>query len=75
MSEISTYNPEWEVPSIFPKHTNRVSKGKEKHHFTCKVCQTNSLKVSNVEVEALKSHVKENSKDGKKVKAKEICMF
>ena len=75
MSETSTYNPEWEVPSLFTHYVDWVSKGRNKHHFSCKVCQTNSLKLSDMIIEALKSHVKGNNKDGKKVNPKEICMF
>ena len=62
MSKISTYNREW------------VVKVKDKHHFTCKVCQTNSLKVNDMGVKALKSHVKGN-RIVKKVNTKEICTF
>ena len=69
MSKISTYNPsEWEVTSLFALYADRVSKGKDKHHFACKACQTNSLKFSNMGVERLKSHVKGNIKDSKKSK-------
>ena len=67
---MSTHSPEWELPSLFPQYAHWVSKGKHKHYFTCKVCQTNSLKLSNMGVEALKLHVKGNSKDGKKSKHK-----
>ena len=75
MSKISTYNPEQEVLSLIPQYANWVSKGKDKHHFTCKVSQTNSLKLSNMVAEAWKSHVKGNSKDGKKKKTqkKYVC--
>ena len=52
------------------QYDDRVSKRKDKHYFTCKVCQTNLLKLSNIGVEVLKSHVKGNSKDGKKSKYK-----
>ena len=64
MSKTLTYNPQWEVPSLFPQYADWVSKGKDNHHFTCKVFQTNSLKLSNMRVEPLKSHVKGNSEDG-----------
>ena len=66
ISKIS-YNLEWELSSLLPKYADWGSKGKDKHHFICKVCQTNSLKLCNVEVEELKLHVKGNIKDVKKV--------
>ena len=62
MSKISTNNLEWKVPSLFPQYGYLVSKGKDKHHFTCKACQTNSLKLSNMGAEGLISHVKETNK-------------
>lgn len=69
ISKIS-YNLEWELSSLLPKYADWVSKGKDKHHFICKVCQTNSLKLCNVKVEELKLHVKGNIKDGGKSKHK-----
>lgn len=38
MSKISTYNPEWKVPLIFPQYADWISKEKDKHHFSCQVC-------------------------------------
>ena len=61
--------------SRFPQYVDWISKGKNKHHFSCKVCKTSSLKLSNMGMEALKLHVKGSSMDGKKVNKKEICMF
>ena len=68
MSKISAYNPQWEVTLPFSQYADRVSKGKENIHFTCKVYETNSLKRSNMGVEALKTYVRRNSKNGKKSK-------
>lgn len=65
-----SYNLEWELSSLLPKYADWGSKGKDKHHFICKVCQTNSLKLCNVEVEELKLDLKGNIKDGEKSKHK-----
>lgn len=69
ISKIS-YNLEWELSSLLPKYADWGSKGKDKHHFICKVCQTNSLKLCYVEVEELKLDLKGNIKDGEKSKQK-----
>ena len=75
MSKTSAYNPGWEVPSLFPQYVEWVTKGKNKHHFICKVCRTNLLKPSNMRIKTLKLRVKGNNKVGKKVNTKEICIF
>lgn len=38
MSKISTYNPEWKVPLLFPQYADWISKEKDKHHLSCQVC-------------------------------------
>ena len=63
MSDKSTYyRPDWEDVDQFPDVSAWVARGKDKHHFSCKICHSGSLKLSNG-ITVLRSHMKP-SKEG-----------
>ena len=56
MSE-TYYNISWEIPKEFPEFAPWITRGANNKEFKCKVCNTPSRKLSNMGVEALKSHM------------------
>ena len=67
------YRQCWEDPKEYPMFAPWISKGKDTKHFTCKVCRNGSLALSNMGIQALRSHMKP-SKVGKPKTKHEKCM-
>ena len=60
------YNLQWEDPTLFPKIApwiQKVSTGSADavHFFSCKVCKTGKISLSNMGIGAVRSHMKDSS--------------
>ena len=70
MDKSTFYNVDWEDLKEFPQFAPWVGPGKDSKHFKCNVCKTGSLMLSNMGVEALKSHMAGSKKNKDQRKSK-----
>ena len=69
MPSKQTYNLEWEDKKIHPNLSEWIRMGKYNKHFSCKVCNTGSLKLGAMGIGAPMNHIKAN-KDTSSIKTK-----
>ena len=68
MSKQTYYNVEWEDPKINPMLSEWITRGKDNHHFCCKVCNNGSLKLDVMGVAAPMNHMKPSKDSNNKTK-------
>ena len=68
MSKQTYYNVEWEDPKIHPMLSEWITRGKDNHHFCCKVCNNGSLKLGVMGVAAPMNHMKPSKDSNNKTK-------
>ena len=52
------YKSAWEDPNQYPNVAIWIKRGKDDQHFACKICSSGSLKLSNMGISAVRSHMK-----------------
>jgi hypothetical protein len=67
MPKKTTYNPEWEDSGLFPEISKWIQKDTDSEYFRCKYCPGSRLKLSNMGITAVRSHMKVDA-GGKKSK-------